>query len=63
MKQVDIYEFIDLDDAFDYMEKIIFEYERQTEEIDAELKKINGRWRVGVTINGRQKEFDFFDFD
>ena len=61
MKEVEINDFIDLDDALDFMESILYQNELHTDELDAEIKKINGRWRVGVTINGRQKELDFED--
>lgn len=59
MKEITIQDFTHLTDAIDFLENILYDAYPHTGDIDGEIKLINGRWRVGVTINGRQAEFNF----
>lgn len=59
MKEIVIEDFMHLEDAIDYLEQMLFNGSFDTSELDGEIKFINNKWRVGVTKNGRQKEFDF----
>ncbi len=63
MQEINIKSFIHLNDAVEFLEMELFDALTWTEEIDAEVKYINGQFRVGVTKNGRQKEFKFDQFD
>lgn len=59
MKEVIIKDFTHLEDAIDFLEMSLWDKVIETDEVDGEIKWINEQWRVGVTINGRQKEFNF----
>lgn len=59
MKEVIIKDFTHLEDAIDFLEMSLWDKVIETDEVDGEIKWINNKWRVGVTINGRQKEFNF----
>lgn len=59
MKEINIASFPHLIDAMDYLEHYLALAFAETDDVEAEVKFINAQWRVGVTRNGSQKEFDF----
>ncbi len=56
MKEITIQDFIHLEDAIYFLEVLLADVLFTTDEVDGEIKFINGSWRVGVTLNNRPKE-------
>lgn len=56
MKEITIQDFVHLEDAIFFLEDSLVDGLFSTDEVDGEIKYINGMWRVGVILNNRQKE-------